>query len=226
MPLSRVLEPEVMDSKEEARDYDAMDHSAVNKRFCEELRAQTPDLRRTLDVGTGTAQIPIELCQQTRDARVLGIDLAESMLRLGAANVERSGLSGAIQLARLDAKNLGAAWGTFSTVMSNSILHHIPEPKSALAEMLRVLAPNGLLFVRDLARPNDDTAVQNLVDTYAKDESPEARALFDASLRAALSLEEARDLAASLGIPREAVAMSSDRHFTITYRRPTNPAGA
>ena len=31
--LPRVLEPEVMDSPEEARDYDAMDHAEVNRRF-------------------------------------------------------------------------------------------------------------------------------------------------------------------------------------------------
>ena len=31
--LSRVLEPEVMDSPEEASDYDAMDHAEVNRLF-------------------------------------------------------------------------------------------------------------------------------------------------------------------------------------------------
>ena len=31
--LSRVLEPEVMDTPEEARDYDSMDHAAVNRLF-------------------------------------------------------------------------------------------------------------------------------------------------------------------------------------------------
>ena len=31
--LPRVLEPELMDTAEEARDYDEMDHSAVNRAF-------------------------------------------------------------------------------------------------------------------------------------------------------------------------------------------------
>ena len=31
--LTRILEPEVMDTAEEARDYDTMDHSAVNRVF-------------------------------------------------------------------------------------------------------------------------------------------------------------------------------------------------
>jgi ubiquinone/menaquinone biosynthesis C-methylase UbiE len=192
----------------------------VNARFCEELLALSPDLRRTLDVGTGTAQIPIELCRRAVEARVLALDLAESMLRLGSRNVENAGLSGCIILARVDAKELGREAGAFSTVMSNSIIHHIPEPRLALAEMWRALAPGGLLFVRDLARPEDDRTVLRLVETYTKNESTRQQALFEASLRAALSLEEARLMAGSLGIPEKAVQMTSDRHYTIVYRRP------
>ena len=37
--LARVLEPEVMDSTDEARDYDAMDHGEVNRRFVDDLLA-------------------------------------------------------------------------------------------------------------------------------------------------------------------------------------------
>lgn len=226
MPLSRVLEPEVMDSEDEARDYDAMNHSAVNERFCDDLLANEPRLGRTLDVGTGTAQIPIALCKRAPEARVLALDLAESMLRLGTQNVERAALSGVITLARIDAKSVGTTWGKFDTVMSNSIIHHIPEPRTALAEMLAVLAEGGLLFVRDLARPEDDATVTRFVETYAKDESPRQRALFDASLRAALSIEETRALCASVGIPAECAQMTSDRHFTICYRRPQSPTAA
>ena len=37
--LPRTLEPEVMDSPEEARDYDSMDHAAVNDVFVADFRA-------------------------------------------------------------------------------------------------------------------------------------------------------------------------------------------
>ena len=39
MPLSRILEPEIMDSPEEAADYDSMDHAEVNRRFVDDLLA-------------------------------------------------------------------------------------------------------------------------------------------------------------------------------------------
>jgi hypothetical protein len=40
--LERVLEPEVMDDYEEARAYNAMDHSLVNRRFAEDLLSIEP----------------------------------------------------------------------------------------------------------------------------------------------------------------------------------------
>ena len=39
MSLERVLEPEVMESHQEAVDYDAMDHSEVNRIFVDDLLA-------------------------------------------------------------------------------------------------------------------------------------------------------------------------------------------
>ena len=37
--LDRILEPEVMDTAEEARDYDSMDHSTVNDLFASDFLA-------------------------------------------------------------------------------------------------------------------------------------------------------------------------------------------
>jgi ubiquinone/menaquinone biosynthesis C-methylase UbiE len=218
--LARVLEPEVMDSTDEARDYDAMDHGEVNRRFVDDLLAAqrrfgVPLEARVLDLGTGTAQIPIELCLQNPLASVLAIDLAESMLQLAAENVERRGLSTRIALQQVDAKGLPFTDSQFAVVMSNSIVHHIPEPRNALAEAVRVLSkPGGLIFVRDLARPVDNDTVHRLVEMYAAGCNDHQRRLFDASLRAALSVEEIRALVSSLGFDPSGVQATSDRHWT------------
>src|SRR5262249_39750731 len=102
--LPRILEPEVMDSAEEARDYDAMDHSTVNRVFVADFLACWDGRGPVLDVGTGTAQIPIELCRQHPQAEVVGIDLAEHMLAVGRENVRRAALAGRIRLECCDAK--------------------------------------------------------------------------------------------------------------------------
>ena len=183
-----------MDSELEARDYDQMDYREVNARFVDDLMS-LPHLTRALDVGTGTAQIPIALCRRAPEAKVVAIDLARHMLHLGAFNVERAGLAGVISLEERDAKALGLPDASFTSVVSNSIVHHIPSPAGALAEMVRVLEPSGWLFVRDLLRPSDDETVTMLVERYTKNESARQKALFEASLRAALSLAEVIEVA-------------------------------
>ena len=80
MNLERVLEPEVMDSPQEAEDYNAMDHSEVNRVFVSDLvnfaGSREKRLGDVLDLGTGTALIPIELCRQESDCRIMAIDMS------------------------------------------------------------------------------------------------------------------------------------------------------
>lgn len=220
--LPRVLEPEAMDTPEEARDYDAMDHSTVNARFVADfLEAHGPCRGgEVLDVGTGPGRIPIALCQADAGARVLAIDLAAAMIERARANVAASGLEGRIRCLASDAKATSFAERSFEAVLSNTIVHHIPDPGPVLGEMARLVAPGGTLFVRDLARPADLAEVDHLVTTYAGAEPPAARALFEASLHAALTLDEVRGLVRDLGLPVEGVAMTSDRHWTWTWKSP------
>jgi ubiquinone/menaquinone biosynthesis C-methylase UbiE len=219
--LPRILEPEVMDSPEEARDYDAMDHAAVNRAFVADFLAAWDGANPVLDLGTGTAQIPIELCRQSPAARVVAIDLAEHMLALGRDNVRRAGLDDRIRLQRVDAKGVPFGDASFAAVMSNSIVHHIPQPAAVLAEMVRVTAPGGLLFVRDLLRPADEMTLLRLVATYAGGENEHQRQMFADSLHAALTLEEIRQLVAGLGFDPMTVQQTTDRHWTWVARKPT-----
>jgi ubiquinone/menaquinone biosynthesis C-methylase UbiE len=212
--LPRVLEPEVMDSPEEARDYDAMDHTLVNRVFVTDFLAAWDGCGPLLDVGTGTAQIPIELACRSPQAQVVGIDLADHMLRLGRGNVSRAGLAERVRLERQDAKQLTYPSGSFGAVLSNSIVHHIPEPACVLAELVRVVVGGGLLFVRDLVRPEDDAAGRHLVQSYAGTANAHQQQMFEDSLRAALSLAEIRALVAKLGFEPETVRQTTDRHWT------------
>ena len=134
--LPRGLEPEVMNSPAEARDYDTMDHGEVNRVFVADFLRFYPEVTTVLDVGTGTAQIPIELCRQNSHVTVVGVDLAEHMLaftQVCPRNVRKAGLGIRIMLMREDAKRLSWPEDGFEAVISNSIIHHIPEPMGALA---------------------------------------------------------------------------------------------
>lgn len=216
--IPRVLETEVMDTAEEAEEYDLMDHSEVNRRFVGDFLNLHREGWKVLDVGTGTAQIPIELCKQEKRALVLAVDAAEQMLQRAAQNVAAAGLVGRIHLKLADAKSLEFDNRSFPAVISNSIVHHIPNPQTVMAEMYRVLAPGGTLFVRDLLRPDDELALTGLVETYAGSASELQRALFRASLHAALTLAEIMEITRPLGIGDSAITQTSDRHWTLAYR--------
>jgi ubiquinone/menaquinone biosynthesis C-methylase UbiE len=220
MTLKRVLEPEVMDTLDEARDYDTMDHREVNRVFVTDLLACGRLEGDAIDLGTGTAQIPIELCRRHDDCRVVGVDLSINMLELARYNIEAAGLIDRIVLAHTDAKELPYGDEAFDVVMSNSIVHHIPEPAAVLSQAVRVTAPGGLLFFRDLLRPDDDATVKRLVETYAGQANEHQRQMFDDSLRAALSLDEIRQLVEQLGYAGETVQATSDRHWTWCVRKP------
>ena len=212
--LPRVLESEVMDTREEARDYDAMDHAAVNRVFVADFLAIWDGHNPILDVGTGTAQIPIELCRQAATTQVVAVDMAQEMLCVAEENVRRVGLEGRLRLEQADAKSLAFAEHTFAAVISNSIVHHIPEPKRVLAEMVRVVKPGGTLFIRDLLRPDDEATGQRLVARYAANANAHQQQMFAESLRAALTVAEMRSLVANLGCDPATVQQTTDRHWT------------
>jgi ubiquinone/menaquinone biosynthesis C-methylase UbiE len=219
-----------MDTSEDAHDYDNMDHSTVNRVFVDDFLAfahangfadRLADQRRPprlLDVGTGTAQIPIELCRRRVACQIVAIDLADEMLKLAALNIAQAGFANVIQVARIDAKQMPNATSSFEAVISNSIVHHIPRPTEVFAEMVRVLCGGGLLFVRDLLRPDSLVEVDRLVVTYAGKENVHSQQLFRDSLQAALSLREIQDLAIAHGIPARAVSQTTDRHWTLAWR--------
>ena len=73
--MERVLEPEVMDTVEEAESYDAMDHSGPNEAFVErflELGAGG----RLLDIGCGPGHVPLLLASMREEVQVVGVDLS------------------------------------------------------------------------------------------------------------------------------------------------------
>jgi ubiquinone/menaquinone biosynthesis C-methylase UbiE len=195
-----------------------MDHREVNDRFVTDLLAVARKPSTVLDVGTGTAQIPIELCRRVEETQVVAVDLAGHMLTVAADNVRRAGLADRIRLEASDAKSLPYPDAHFDMVMSNSIVHHIPQPRPVLAELVRVCRRSGAIFVRDLLRPADDASVQRLVDTHAAGTNAHQRQMFDDSLRAALTLDEIRDMIVSLGFPPDTVRATSDRHWTWAAR--------
>lgn len=204
-----------MDTETEAVEYDRMDHTTVNQKFVTDfLAAWSVRTGDVLDVGTGTAQIPIELCQRARGFDVEAVDAAAEMLKIAKANIASASLAVRIRTALMDAKHLPYPDGRFDAVISNSIVHHIPDPSVVFDEALRVCTAGGVIFIRDLLRPESDAELTRLVELHAAGATKEQRRLFAESLHASLTVTEVVELVSRHGFLPGTVAQTSDRHWT------------
>jgi ubiquinone/menaquinone biosynthesis C-methylase UbiE len=171
---------------------------------------------RVLDVGTGTARIPIEVCTHRRGIEVTAVDRGAGILQRARRHVARAGLSDAIRTEEVDARALPYSAVSFDAVISNGLVHHVPDRRGVLREMVRVLRPGGLLFVRD-SLPQSDAAMIARVLTRSAGGARHGSA-FRSRLQKALTIDEARALASAAGLPAEWVQQSGARHWLLAGR--------
>ncbi len=220
MRMQRVLEPEVMDTAEEAATYDAMDHSAVNDLFIARLKTLGVN-GLCLDIGCGPGHIPLQLVTEYPVVDVVALDLSKHMLLVALEHQKKCENGDQVEFVLADAKGIGAEDHTFDSVFSNSILHHIPDPIDFLSEAWRVLKPGGMLLVRDLFRPESEQRARELVEMYAGAEQQHAKDLFYASLCAALRPDELDAIAKKIGISKYKIVTDSDRHMSLQIKAKT-----
>jgi ubiquinone/menaquinone biosynthesis C-methylase UbiE len=217
--MDRILEPEVMDTWLEATAYDAMDFVAVNTAFATDAIELDPHAIKILDIGTGTARIPILMCQQRPQYLITGVDLAQSMSIVGQRNIAEAGLSQRIRLELVDAKRMPYPDLEFDMLISNSLVHHLPDPLSFFHEIKRLVRPGGAILIRDLIRPASDAIVNDLVSKFGGTYDLHQQQLFHDSLKAALTLVEVQELIDRVGLAQVKLTQSSDLHWTIARKK-------
>ncbi|MGK7902006.1 MAG: class I SAM-dependent methyltransferase [Hormoscilla sp.] len=212
--MSRVLEPEVMDTWEDAVEYDSMDFTEVNSAFAQLAVELGPQGGLVLDVGTGTCRIPILIAQMRPTWQIWAIDLSENMLQIGARNVEKAGLQEQIKLERVDGKQVPYPDSMFDMVISNGTVHHLPDTLPFFREVKRLLKPGGSILIRDLIRPPDVATMDALVASIGGEYNQYQTKLFRDSLHAALTLDEVKQMVLDAGLSGVRVYQSSDIHWT------------
>lgn len=98
-----------------------------------------------LDVATGTGRLPLALLDDQFDGQVIGLDFSLGMLRQARTKLEP--YDGQVYLIWKDARHLPFSDESFDAVTCMESLEFFPRPLDILAEMVRVLAPGGVLLV-------------------------------------------------------------------------------
>jgi SAM-dependent methyltransferase len=103
-----------------------------------------------LDVGCGEGAAFAALRRTFDPRRLIAVDIhagaVEAATRLAAQ------LGGAVDVRCADASRLPIDSGTIDLVVCHQLLHHCVEPARVLAELRRVLAPDGWLLVAESCR--------------------------------------------------------------------------
>ena len=102
-----------------------------------------------LDIGTGPGFFTIIL-EELGYNSITGVDVSEKMLEVARENIQKYGKeNSSIQLLQMDAQNLEFEPESFDIIVSRNLTWNLQNPQQAYSEWLRVLKPNGALFIFD-----------------------------------------------------------------------------
>ena len=209
-----------MDSPEQVEAYASADFAASNQQFVDALVerfAPKRDQGRLIDLGCGPGDICIRLALALPGWTIEGADAGANMLATARRGVDALGLGDRIRflLARLPDADLPRH--AYDCVVSNSLLHHLPNP-GVLWQTIRDLAvPGAWVQVMDLDRPESARDAQNLVEQYAAGEPEVLRRDFANSLHAAWRVDEVKTQLERAGLAL-ACEKVSDRHWMVSGR--------
>ncbi len=102
---------------------------------------------RALEIGFGGGYALSRLAKEASHGVITGVDLSPEMLRQAERRFRRQIAAGRLRLQLADAADLPFPDATFDRVFTINTIYFWPDPLRALAEMHRVLRPDGLAAV-------------------------------------------------------------------------------
>lgn len=217
--MQRIAEPELMDAPDQARAYAEADFSEPNQifvnHFTEHFSLQPRG--RLIDLGCGPGDICLRLAHALPGWEITGLDAGPNMLALAHEAVDQAGLQQRIQLvqAHLPA---GCPNTRYDAVVSNSLLHHLPDPAILWQSVLALGAPGCAVQIMDLHRPGSRDQARAVVDQHAADAPTVLREDFFNSLLAAYTADEVREQLSAAGLETLEISRPSDRHWLVRGR--------
>lgn len=222
--MLRVLEPELMEDEEQALAYAQADFDTPNAAFVEALLQRFPSLPAALsavDLGCGPAEIPRRLLARFPGWRLDAVDGSAAMLAAGSRRHGAPDERLRLHVGRVPSTGLPRA--SYDLILSNSLLHHLPDPQALWTAARDLGAPGAAVLVGDLFRPETPEMAQATVDRWSSGEPEVLRIDFFNSLCAAFTPDEVRAQLRAAGLPLT-VEVVSDRHLLVYGRLPGGSA--
>jgi demethylmenaquinone methyltransferase/2-methoxy-6-polyprenyl-1,4-benzoquinol methylase len=129
-----------------------------------------------LDIATGTGDLAI-LMAQTNAEKIIGLDISAGMLEVGVKKIADKKLSSTIEMILGDSENMPFEDNSFDAITVAFGVRNFETLEKGLAEILRVLKPNGVFVILETSVP-DKTPYKQGYNFYSKNILPIIGKLF------------------------------------------------
>lgn len=217
--MQRIVEPELMDDREQAEAYAAADFEQAHQLIISAFDLHFPEVDihgHILDLGCGPGDISFRFAKHFPDSSVIGIDGSDEMIRLANKRKEQEKnindrltfINGIIPDASIPQMH-------YSAIVSNSLLHHLHHPEVLWQTVKQYASRNTKVLITDLFRPRSRVQARQFVDEYTANEPEILQRDFYNSLLAAFTLKEIEQQLSHAGLTEFKITTISDRHVLI-----------
>ncbi|MBF8148480.1 bifunctional demethylmenaquinone methyltransferase/2-methoxy-6-polyprenyl-1,4-benzoquinol methylase UbiE [Winogradskyella sp. F6397] len=107
-----------------------------------------------LDIATGTGDLAINLAS-TNAKEIVGLDISDGMLEVGRQKIKAKNLDSTISMVIGDSEDLPFEDNTFDAITVAFGVRNFEHLEKGLAEILRVLKPNGIFVILETSVPTN-----------------------------------------------------------------------
>lgn len=138
------------------------------------VKASNPE--NILDIATGTGDLAIMLAQ-TNAKKIVGFDISSGMLEIGKQKVAHKNLNDKIDMVLGDSENMPFDDNSFDAITVAFGIRNFETLEKGLAEIYRVLKPNGTFVILETSMPTK-TPFKQGYNFYSKNILPLIGKLF------------------------------------------------
>jgi demethylmenaquinone methyltransferase/2-methoxy-6-polyprenyl-1,4-benzoquinol methylase len=120
------------------------------KKVLQLVKASNP--KTILDIATGTGDLAI-LMAETKAEKIIGLDISVGMLEVGKQKIASKKLSQKIEMMVGDSEKMPFEDNTFDAITVAFGIRNFENLEKGLAEILRVLKPNGTFVILETSNP-------------------------------------------------------------------------
>lgn len=220
--MKRILEPELMLDEAQVKAYAEADFEEPHAHFIQLFQENFADREiegTVLDLGCGPGDITFRFASAYQNCAVHAVDGSRTMLESAGRRLARTpALQNRIVFIEGMLPNLRVPERNYDYFISNSLLHHLPDPDVLWTTIKRYALVGSRVFVMDLVRPETAETATRMVELYAADEPPVLQRDFYNSLLAAFTVDEIAIQLAANRLEYLEYKPVSDRHVTISGR--------